>query len=106
MQEPQRASEPLTITVANPVPAFIPGPGDPDAPPFRCPDPSPPGVVQGGVYVIGCGESLGLIAARLGVSAEQLLAYNPQLSDPPQVYFGQRLNVPAGASCSDEAAAS
>lgn len=99
--EPERSSQPLTITVANPVPAFVPGPAVPEAPPFRCPDPSPPGVVEGQIYSVGCGESLSLIATRLGSSVDALLAHNPQLSDPARVYFGQRLNVPAGAACLD-----
>lgn len=101
--EPERSSRPLTITVANPVPAFVPGPAAPEAPPFRCPDPSPPGVVEGQIYTVGCGESLSLIATRLGSSVDALLAHNPQLSDPARVYFGQGLNVPAGAACLDPA---
>ena len=101
--EPERSSRPLTITVANPVPAFVPGPAAPEAPAFRCPDPSPPGVVEGQIYNVGCGESLSLIATRLGSSVDALLAHNPQLSDPARVYFGQRLNVPAGAACLDPA---
>ena len=104
--EPERSSEPLTIAVENRVEAFVPGMAAPDAPPFRCPDPSPPGVIEGSVYIVGCGESLSLIATRLGASVDGLLAYNPQLSDPARVYFGQRLNVPAGAACFDAAAES
>ncbi|HZD10135.1 MAG TPA: LysM domain-containing protein [Candidatus Binatia bacterium] len=104
--EPARASDPLAIAVENPVRPFVASAADPNAPPFRCPDPSPPGLVEGGVYIIGCGESLGAIAARLGVTVEELITYNPQLSRPPMVYFGQRLNVPAGAACSDTTAGS
>lgn len=101
VEEPERSSRPLTLTVENPVSPFVPGTAAPDAPPFRCPDDSPPGVVEGAVYIVGCGESLSLIGLRLGASVEALLAHNPQLSDPARVYFGQRLNVPAGAACFD-----
>jgi large repetitive protein len=101
--EPVRASDTLIIVVENPVVAFVPGVAADGAPPFRCPDSSPPGVLDGMVYIIGCGESLSLIATRLGVTVDDLLAHNPQLSQPPMVYFGQRLNVPAGAACFDVA---
>jgi hypothetical protein len=103
VDEPERSSERLTITVENPVAPFVPGRGDPAAPPFRCPDPSPPGVIEGAIYIVGCGEALSGIAVRLGSSVDALLAHNPQLSDPARVYFGQRLNVPAGAACFDPA---
>lgn len=101
--EPARASDTLAIVVENPVAAFVPGVAAADAPPFRCPDPTPPGVLEGMVYIIGCGESLSLIATRLGVTVDALLAHNPQLAQPPLVYFGQRLNVPSGAACFDVA---
>jgi hypothetical protein len=101
--EPVRASDTLVIVVENPVAAFVPGVAAAGAPPFRCPEPSPPGVLDGMVYIIGCGESLSLIATRLGVTADALIGHNPQLSQPPLVYFGQRLNVPAGAACFDVA---
>ena len=101
--EPARASDTMAFVVENPVAAFVPGVAAADAPPFRCPDPNPPGVLEGMVYTIGCGESLSLIATRLGVTVDALLAHNPQLSQPPLVYFGQRLNVPSGAACFDVA---
>jgi hypothetical protein len=102
VEEPERISDPLTIAIENLMPPFIPETAAPGAPPFRCPEPSPPGVLDGSIYTIGCGESLSGIAVRLNVTVEQLIAYNPQLANPPQVYFGQRLNVPAGAACADD----
>lgn len=100
--EPERESAPLTITVANPQKPFVPGLAGPGAAPFSCPDPSPPGVIEGNSYLIGCGETLSGIAVSLGVTVEDILVFNAQITDPPNIYFGQRLNIPAGAACVDD----
>lgn len=102
IDEPHRASPPATMQVANPSPPFVPGPAAADTPPFRCPEASPPGQIQGHIYIIGCGESMRIITHRLGVTPEQLLAYNPQLSNPPRFYFGQIINIPQEAACFDD----
>jgi hypothetical protein len=104
LAEPQRASRPGTLEVFNPSPGYVPGPADPNAPPFRCPEDSAPGQIAGRQYIIGCGEGLAAILGRLGVTVEQLLLYNPQLDDPPRFYFGQVINIPQAAACFDEPA--
>ena len=102
IDEPHRASRTTPMQVLNPSPPSKPGPADPDVPPFSCPEGSPTGEIKDNIYVIGCGESMNFITYRLGVTPEQLLAYNPQLSDPPRFYFGQIINIPQTASCFDD----
>ncbi|MEV5875761.1 LysM peptidoglycan-binding domain-containing protein [Streptomyces sp. NPDC052101] len=48
-----------------------------------------------GKYRIKAGQTLGGIAALLGVSLAALLAANPQIRDPDQVDEGQEISVPA-----------
>ncbi|MGW1867959.1 LysM peptidoglycan-binding domain-containing protein [Streptomyces mauvecolor] len=48
-----------------------------------------------GKYKIKAGQTLGGIAALLGVSLAALLAANPQIKDPDQVDEGQEISVPA-----------
>ena len=50
----------------------------------------------GGTYVVQWGDTLGKIAARLGVSWRDILAVNPQIQNPSLIYTGQVINLPAG----------
>jgi LysM repeat protein len=47
-----------------------------------------------GTYVVGWGDTLRKIAARLGISVSSLIAANPQLWNPNLIYPGQVLNLP------------
>ena len=47
------------------------------------------------VYVVRPGDTLFAIARRFGVTLEQLLAANPQITDPDRIFPGERINIPA-----------
>ena len=59
------------------------------------PDPYYP--PSGGTYVVQSGDTLGKIAARIGVSWRDILAVNPQIYNPSLIYVGQVLKLPGGA---------
>ena len=49
---------------------------------------------EAGVYVVNPGDSLALIAQRNGVTVQQLLAANPEITDPNSLAAGQRIRIP------------
>ncbi len=49
----------------------------------------------GTIYRVRAGDSLYIIAQRFGVSLNDLIAANPQISDPNLVYPGQEICIPA-----------
>ena len=59
------------------------------------PDPYYP--PSGGTYMVQKGDTLGKIAARIGVGWRDILALNPQIQNPSLIYVGQVINLPAGA---------
>ena len=58
------------------------------------PVPAPPGPTPQ-IYIVRTGDTLGGIARRFGISLNQLLAANPQISNPNVIAPGQRINIPA-----------
>jgi spore coat assembly protein SafA len=52
---------------------------------------------SGGKYTVQKGDTLGKIAARMGVSLNSLIAVNPQIHNPSLIYPGQVINLPAGS---------
>lgn len=52
---------------------------------------------SGGTYVVQWGDTLGKIAARIGVSWRDILAVNPQIQNPSLIYAGQVIYLPKGA---------
>ncbi len=64
------------------------------------PDPSgyDPGPAPAGSYVVQRGDTLRKIATRMGICVGDLIAANPQLSNPNLIYPGQYLNLPGGSS--------
>ena len=50
-----------------------------------------------GTYVVQSGDTLGKIAARIGVSWRDILAVNPQIQNPSLIYAGQVIYLPKGA---------
>lgn len=59
--------------------------------------PSYPIPSYGGTYVVQYGDTIGIIAARLGVSVSDVLAVNPQIWNASLIYVGQCINLPAVA---------
>lgn len=53
--------------------------------------PAPPGRRQ---YVVQPGDTMFLIARRLGVSLDAIVAANPQIADPSVIFPGQVINIP------------
>jgi LysM repeat protein len=51
---------------------------------------------SGGTYVVQWGDTLGKIAARIGVSWRDILAMNPQIQNPSLIYAGQVIYLPGG----------
>lgn len=46
------------------------------------------------VYVVQRGDTLYRIARRFGVTVEEILAVNPQITDPDQIQVGQAITIP------------
>jgi peptidoglycan endopeptidase LytF len=71
-----------------------------------CLPPAPNGPVPcpgGSIYVVRAGDTMVGIANRFGLTLRQLLAANPQISDPDVITIGQRICIPGGArSCAGE----
>ncbi len=86
--DPESASEAITVQVAV-APVSIPKG-------LVCSEDIdiPMGTDHGTVYVVAPCEYIGLIAARTGVKLADLLAANPQLTDPDRIDPGQILNLP------------
>lgn len=55
---------------------------------------APKGVDQGTTYIVARCEYMGLIAQRTGVKLADLIAANPQVTNPNLIYPGQVLNLP------------
>ena len=51
---------------------------------------------SGNRYVVQPGDTLGKIAARIGVSWRDILAVNPQIYNPSLIYVVQVIHLPAG----------
>lgn len=49
----------------------------------------------GGTYVVQRGDTLGKIAARMGVGVSDILAVNSQIQNASLIYAGQVINLPA-----------
>ena len=49
-------------------------------------------------YVVVSGDSLSAIAAAHDVTLSQLLAANPQISDPNLIQAGQTVTIPAAGA--------
>lgn len=51
-----------------------------------------------GTYTVQKGDTLRKIADRIGVTVNDLLAVNPQITNPSLIFVGQVINLPASAS--------
>lgn len=48
------------------------------------------------IYTVKAGDTLYRIAQRYGVSVDQILRINPQITDPGEIYPGQMIVIPTG----------
>lgn len=72
-------------------------PGTSPQPPCRQPSSCPPGFQ--GRYTVQPGDSMFTIAQRFGVSLNALIAANPHISNPNQIFPCDVLCVPGGQPC-------
>ncbi len=102
---PENQSEPITFVVENLTEAPTPPRATPGqtVTPIVCKGDPPHGVIQGHIYIVAQCESMGLIAQRLGTTLAKMMAFNPQVAAPNQIYPGQALNIPGDAGCFDNA---
>lgn len=90
--------------VSTPVPgAERPGPGTTPKPTGRSRPASKPSTTT---YTIAAGDTLGKVAKAFGVTLPDLLAANPQITNPDVVKKGQVVAIPAGAAAAKHAVAS
>ncbi len=54
-------------------------------------------IAPGTVYVVQKGDILSRIAVRAGVKVADILAVNPNITNPAKIRVGQKINMPAGA---------
>jgi hypothetical protein len=66
----------------------------PTAEPTPTPLPTPTPAPTPTVYVVASGDTLSKIAARFGITLEQLLAANPQITNPNKIAIGDEVNIP------------
>lgn len=86
---------------AAPSPAMAPADSPAPTPPSPVPSPSPPPPPPKGpcTYTVQSGDFLFGIADKLGVSADELLALNPQYKDRPEsIPLGAELIIPCSAA--------
>ncbi len=104
---PDNRSEPVVFVVENlteaPTPPRLPPGTTSTTPPIVCTGEPPYGEIRGHIYIVAQCESLSLIALRLGTTVDKMMAFNPQLATPSQIYPGQPLNIPGDAGCFDNA---
>ena len=60
--------------------------------------PSPPEQCQGQIYTIRRFDTLHRVAQKFGVSVRQILAANPQITNPDSLFVGQKICIPDSAS--------
>ena len=50
---------------------------------------------QSGTHTVAQGDSMWKIAVRYQIGVSELIAANPQISNPSQIYPGQKINIPS-----------
>ena len=59
--------------------------------------PSLSSIARGSYHTVGAGESLSAIAAAAGVSLQEILTHNSQLTDPNTIQVGDQIYIPFGS---------
>ncbi len=90
---------------ATPIPTPAPSIVSPTPAPTAAPTPTPkpkkypgltacPGVDDCYVYVVKRGDALAAVAARYGLTLDEVLARNPKIRDPGLIVLGQKIRMP------------
>jgi len=77
-----------------PTTAATPGAETPTPEPTA--EPSPTEAANPAVYVVQPGDVLGAIAEQFGTTVEELMALNPEITDPGDIQPGQEIRLPGG----------
>lgn len=59
--------------------------------------PSPPKECEGQLYTVRRFDTLYRIARKFGVTVQQILAVNPQITNPDSLFVGQKICIPESA---------
>jgi LysM repeat protein len=77
-----------TLPPSSPTPAFAEPTPDPDT------DPDPGPEASGTIYIVQSGDNLSGIAQQHGVTLQEILAANPEITDPTRISVGQEIRIP------------
>lgn len=66
----------------------------PSAEPTLAASPTPTPAPTPTVYIVKSGDTLSKIAASFGLTVEDLLAVNPQITDPNSIQIGDEIVIP------------
>lgn len=65
------------------------------------PVPQPPECPEGMIYIVETGDNIFTIAAEFDVTPGEILAANPQITDPELIFPGQEICIPGEIECPD-----
>jgi LysM repeat protein len=74
-----------------------PSPSASQAAPSVSVEPTAPPEPSAEVYIIKSGDALSKIATSFGLTLDELLAANPQITDPDKIAIGDEITIPARA---------
>jgi LysM repeat protein len=74
-----------------------PSPSASDALPSVSIEPTAPPAPTAAVYVIKAGDTLSKVATSFDLTLDELLAANPQITDPDTIAIGDEITIPAAA---------
>ena len=74
-----------------------PSPNASEVLPSTSTEPTPPPEPTAEVYIIKSGDTLSKIATSFDLTLDELLAANPQITDPDKIAIGDEITIPARA---------
>jgi LysM repeat protein len=60
-------------------------------------EPTAPPEPSAEIHVVKSGDTISGIATQFGLTPDELLAANPQITDPDKIAIGDEINIPARA---------